>query len=94
MLEHDSYFIISMKRMLELLKPGGLLILTAAGHNRPEHGTYNTSPENSPFTTSYYKNIYSQDLINALNPEKNFMQFTIDYIPSSNDIRFVGVKNI
>ncbi len=94
MLEHDSHFIISLKRMLELLKPGGLLVLTAAGHNRPEHGTETEHPWCSPFTQNYYKNIYAVDLINALNPENNFIRFTIDYIPSSKDIRFVGIKNV
>jgi SAM-dependent methyltransferase len=92
MLEHDENFDKSLKRMLELLKNNGLLVLTAAGHERPEHGTTNHSPVDSPFTSNYYKNIYSLDLINSLDPENNFSKFTIDYIPSSKDIRFVGIK--
>lgn len=92
MLEHDENFHVSLQKMVDLLKPGGLLILTAAGHNRPEHGTENEHPWCSPFTKNYYKNIYSADLINSLDPENNFSSFTIDYVPSSKDIRFVGVK--
>jgi SAM-dependent methyltransferase len=57
MLEHDEHWDRSMHRMTELLKPGGIMIITAAGYNRPEHGTSDHSPKDSPLTHGYYNNL-------------------------------------
>jgi SAM-dependent methyltransferase len=89
MLEHDSHWRKSLKQMVHLLMPGGLLIITAAGHGRAEHGTTATSPASSPATNNYYCNITAKMLASAL-PLENFRQWDISYI--NNDIRFYGVK--
>lgn len=92
MLEHDSNYEKSLIRMYELLKPEGLLVLTAAGHNRPEHGTINFDAWTSPHTTNYYGNIYIKTFTNVFELEKCFKKVIIDYDYSNNDIRFIGLK--
>lgn len=92
MLEHDEHLEYSLKKMLELLKPGGLLVLTAGGHQRPEHGTYAVHPECSPYTKQYYKNVYVSDFCEYLKPEESFSNFYISYITGAYDIRFAGIK--
>jgi len=37
MLEHNKYWHQSLRRMYDLLKPGGLLVITCAGYGRHEH---------------------------------------------------------
>ena len=37
MLEHDPYWLVSISNMVSLLRPGGDLILTFGGINRPKH---------------------------------------------------------
>ena len=39
MLEHDEHWEESLQAMLRALRPGGLLALSCAGPDRPEHGT-------------------------------------------------------
>lgn len=68
MLEHDKHWLKSIKAMYNLLAQGGLLLITAAGKNRAEHGTTRTTPEASPHTTDYYKNITIPMLQQALKP--------------------------
>lgn len=40
MLEHDMHIEQSIQRMLELLAPGGSILITAAGPGRPPHELY------------------------------------------------------
>ena len=90
MLEHDSNYLVSLIKMRNLTKSNGLLIFTAAGLNRPEHGTSSCHPKDSPLTHDYYKNITSDMIIDALLPEEHFSWFEISYI--NTDIRFAGIK--
>lgn len=89
MLEHDCHWRKSLRQMEKLLKPGGLLLITAAGHGRAEHGTTASSPGSSPATNNYYCNVTAQKLAGSLQLE-NFSQWDISYIRC--DIRFYGVK--
>lgn len=89
MLEHDSSFELSLQSMFNLTRPGGLLLFTAAGTGRPEHGTTNHHPKDSPLTHDYYKNITAQMIIAALDLEL-FSWFEVSY--RQNDIRFAGIK--
>lgn len=66
MLEHDEFWSDSVRHMAEILKPGGLLILTCATTGRKEHGTENFSPADSPATNGYYLNLDMADLSSAL----------------------------
>ena len=89
MLEHDCHYAESLKQMFSLTKPNGLLLFTAAGTNRPEHGTTNHHPGDSPKTHDHYKNITVEMILEALNLE-DFSWFEISYLKT--DIRFAGIK--
>lgn len=89
MLEHDEYWRASLQNMFALTQPGGLLLLTAAGTGRPEHGTSEHHPGDSPLTHGYYKNITAQMIAEALDLDR-FCWFIISYV--KNDIRFAGIK--
>jgi SAM-dependent methyltransferase len=70
MLEHDPHWRLSLKRMYELLKPGGLLAISCAGPGRPEHGTPRTTGPDAvwtdPANPDYYRNISTGDIAEAL----------------------------
>lgn len=89
MLEHDEYFAASLNAMFNLLKSGGLLLLTAAGHGRKEHGTHTHNPQDSPKTQDYYRNVDPTMLMQGLDLTQ-FSTYTISY--SKTDIRFFGIK--
>lgn len=90
MLEHDAFFPETLAAMFNLLKPGGLLLITAAGYGRREHGTTATSPADSPLTNDYYHNITPVDIVSNL-PLTGFSEWNISYQP--HDIRFYGIKS-
>ena len=92
MLEHDKYWIDSLKAMYDLLKPKGMLLITAAGSKRKEHGTTRTSPLSSPFTNDYYCNITKEMFEEAFNLNKDFISFNISSGWNGKDIYFLGFK--
>lgn len=67
-LEHDKDWCQTIDAMISMLREGGLLIITAAGPKRAEHGTKRTTPELSPATTDYYQNIEIEHLEQAFKP--------------------------
>lgn len=89
MLEHDCDYRLSLRQMFSLTKPGGLLMFTAAGSNRPEHGTANHHPGDSPQTHDYYNNITVKMIDEALDLDE-FSWFEISY--TRTDIRFAGIR--
>lgn len=89
MLEHDRNFQLSLQTMFRLTRSGGLLLFTAAGTGRPEHGTTDHHPKDSPLTHNYYQNITARMIIAALNLDQ-FSWFEISYLGT--DIRFAGIK--
>ena len=89
MLEHDEFFADSLNAMFNLTSPGGLLLITAAGYGREEHGTHKIKPEDSPLTRDYYKNVDVPMLLQGLDLTK-FNWYTISYFET--DIRFAGIK--
>jgi SAM-dependent methyltransferase len=91
MLEHDRFYKKSLQQMYQLLKPGGLLLITAAGTNRPMHGTSFHSPKDSPATLDYYKNLTASVFTDALYLE-DFSFYNILYVGT--DIFFAGKKRI
>lgn len=91
MLEHDEHYKESLKRMYELLRPGGLLIITAAGSARPEHGTRRTTPHASPDTPDYYKNITIEMLRKEFRPGM-FEESETKNSHDMRDIYFYGIK--
>ncbi len=91
MLEHDKFYSESLQTMFRLTKSNGLLLVTAAGEGRKEHGTTATSPADSPLTNDYYKNITVSMLQEGLDFSE-FKWFTINYQLAIGDIQFAGIK--
>lgn len=94
--EHDMYLELTLKNMVKLLKPLGLMFFCgSSGHK--EHGTLRTSPWASGTTkvnnkkwANYYKNIKVEDVTNFLNLKEIFSEFSIE--DAEKDVRFVGIK--
>lgn len=66
MLEHDRHWRQSVRAMSDILRIGGLLIITCATTGRHEHGTTKHAPDASPATNDYYRNITKQELHDAV----------------------------
>jgi SAM-dependent methyltransferase len=92
MLEHDEYWAQSLRKMYDFLKPGGLLVISAAGLNRPEHGT--TRANNSTCGTSpdYYRNILEEDFHNVFEMDCEFSEWRLEDNHVDHDIYFYGIK--
>lgn len=92
MLEHDKHYVKSLNRMVELLRSGGLLLLTFATTGRQEHGTNRTRTSDSPFTCDYYKNLTQFDIQDAIDLEKCFSNYRFAINSNPNDLYFWGLK--
>mgnify|MGYP001344092795 CR=1 FL=1 len=95
--EHDPFFGKTIQNLIRMLKPGGLLLFTAATYGRPEHGTAQTSPSEAPFLEEhgfgdYYQNIGEKEIREAADLEETFEQFEILTNEKSCDIYFWGTK--
>jgi hypothetical protein len=91
--EHNPFWREAFSEMCRLA--GELVIVTAATHGRPEHGTYATTPEDSPFTVDrwdYYRNLGVEDLA-SLDLNQFFTEYEISYSLTTNDIYFWGLLN-
>lgn len=91
MLEHDKYWEDSLRSMYSNLKVGGLLILTCAGPTRQSHGFQAHTPQDSPFTNDYYRNISIEDFSSIL-PHFVFNYSNIAYSRGEADLYFYGIK--
>ena len=91
MLEHDQYWDWSLRAMYDVLKPGGLLLITAAGPGRPEHGTSASDAWCSPGTVDYYRNISNLMFQEVLVPSM-FKEYYLNEHPSNCDLQFYGIK--
>lgn len=81
MLEHDPYWALSLEKMYDVLKPGGLLLITAAGDGRPPHGIGREH--------DYYKNISNMMFTSILHPGL-FKTYFLQQV--NQDLQFYGVK--
>lgn len=90
-LEHDKSWERTLRQMYKNLKPSGILIITCAAPNRPEHGTTRTDTYSSPFTTDYYRNISAEDFIGVL-PMDLWADAELRYGRDKEDLYFWGVK--
>jgi SAM-dependent methyltransferase len=97
--EHDMYYEKTISNMIRLLKPGGLMFFTCATTGRPEHGTKNSTPQDSPFTSqikewdNYYKNLTETDIRNISYFSKNMHGHYFASFEASNDLYYYGWKN-
>lgn len=93
--EHDMYYEESFKKIVHLLKPGGLFLFTCASTGRAEHGTLRTSPSESmttkytsvPEWANYYKNLTEDDFCTD-----SFEKYCFYTNTKSKDLYFWGIK--
>jgi len=93
-LEHDMHWESTLPRMYELLKPGGLMFISASFTHKV-HGTREHSPNDSGTTklegewADYYKSISPEDIL------KHFKHGMFRWYMSSichQDTQLVGIK--
>lgn len=91
MLEHDKYWKQSLKNMYSLLRRDGLMIVTCATTGRAPHGITNASPNDSPATNDYYRNISLNDFRFTFFPLFKYFRF-YNLTTVNNDLQFYGFK--
>jgi len=89
-LEHDANWSSTLQAMRSMLSEHGLLIITAAGPNRPEHGTHECTPEDSPETLDYYRNL-TKEMIYSVFRLYDFILQECVYNEDETDIYFYGI---
>ena len=90
--EHDKYWIETFMKMYASVKDDGLIVFTCATDGRPEHGTTATSPQDSPLTNDYYKNLNEQHFRTWFNLDKMFKEYQFGTNANPNDLYFWGIK--
>ena len=97
--EHDMYYARSLNNMVNLLRPGGLMMFTCASDGRFEHGTLTSNPQHAPFLSqvseewaSYYKNLNERDIRKVLDVNNIFSLFEFQYRTETGDLYFWGIK--
>lgn len=98
--EHDPEYGLSFKKIVDLLKPGGLFCFTCASTGRDEHGTLRTTPQDSYGTIGgvegfgdYYKNLTISDVKEVIDVDSIFCFSRSYYNRVTKDLYFVGIKN-
>lgn len=90
--EHDKNWQLTLQRMIDLVKPMGLVIFTCATTGRPEHGTTKSNPFDAPFTNDYYKNLTESDFLGSFDLKKCFYRHEFGVNEGSHDLYFWGQK--
>lgn len=95
--EHDEFWSLTIKNMINHLKPNGLFLFTCAAPGRPEHGTRRTSPMESPFTSQiendYYRNLDENDIRSEIDINSFFSEFEFKVTTVFHqDLYFWGIK--
>lgn len=97
--EHDCEYEKSFKKIVSMLKDGGLFFFTCASTDRPEHGTKRTTPNDSygtikenPEFMNYYKNIELKDLEECISLDDIFVDYAAYYNKYTKDLYFWGLK--
>lgn len=85
-LEHDPHWKLSIKSMVNFVRPGGSVIITCAGPGRAPHYV-----ETSP-TGSYYENRTPIEVGAELWAAAKFSEFHMEWDPTVCDTRVVAVK--
>jgi hypothetical protein len=94
-LEHDRDWAKTVHAMIDNLMSEGLLIITAGGPGRPEHGVSDSIPSDSPDTLDYYGNITEEDFRAAIDLHPDFVMGDFkeyEFDVRDGDFRFWGVK--
>lgn len=90
-LEHDRNWKTTLACIYNKLRPGGLMIITCASTGRPEHGTNQSKPEDSPGTRDHYENI-TIDMFSSVVPSDAFTDYHLEYRSGVCDLYFYGIK--
>ena len=88
-LEHDEHWEQTLRTAYFYLEPGGLLVITAGGDGREEHGTTAHHAWCSPDTNNYYQNISNRMFSSAL-PVHWFTEYHLRQ--RKGDVQFWGRK--
>jgi hypothetical protein len=86
--EHNPEWIKTFNNMVRMTH--GLVVMTCASTNRPEHGTTRTSPADAPFCGDYYMNLTENDIKDNCNFNK-FLAFGFSSCNSPSDLYFWGI---
>lgn len=86
--EHDQHLVNSIKRIVELLKPDGLFLMTCATDGRGEHGTHRSDSQASPYTLDYYSNVPIDFFLEI--GKKNFRHYCVEVNKDKGDLYFWG----
>lgn len=96
--EHDMYYDLTIKNIVNLTKSGGMFIFSCASDGRPEHGTLRSNPGDAPLLnditiwSNYYKNLTEQDIRDVINVEEIFSEYYFETNEESHDLYFYGIK--
>ena len=95
-LEHDPHWKLTFKKMIDLCKPGGLVLMTCATTGRQEHGTIFREPQSSPNTVqigwNHYKNLTEDDIRKICDLDNLFYFYYFLTNTKSCDLYFYGIK--
>lgn len=92
--EHDQHWALTFQKMIDLVRPGGLVVFTCATEGRAEHGTHQARPNEAPFTNDYYKNLAATDFQNKFDLPSLFYECQFLVNPQSHDLYFWGLKTL
>lgn len=97
--EHDPQTPETFRKIVRLLRPGGLFFFTCATTGRPEHGTRRTSPDQSWGTiggvgdfVDHYANVTLEDLDAAICIGDAFPRYAAYVNDHTCDLYFWGIK--
>ncbi len=94
-MEHDMHYPKTLQKMVDLLKPNGLLFFSVA-NSWKEHGTIHTSPSQSATSqmseewAGYYKNLNPEDITTVLDLDTLFKIYSLKVV--NKDLQFWGIK--
>jgi SAM-dependent methyltransferase len=97
--QNDPEYVKSLKKIVEILRPGGLFAFTCATTGCPEFGTRRFYPTRSlatledwPKWNTYFKPLTFEDLKAAIPLNDVFSNYAAYYNANSKDFMFVGIK--
>ena len=79
--------------MVRILTSGGLFIFTSAGTGRATHGTIDSDQYSSPFTTSYYKNLDVDQVVDKIKLGSFFSSHGFEVNSKAGDLYFWGIRS-
>jgi len=90
-LEHDERWQETFKNMYSATRSNGLVFFTCATTGRKEHGTHDHSPESSPGTNDYYRNLTERDFRESFALDAMFSDYEFSTNEVSHDLYFWGI---